>query len=60
MAKKLRSTQCDSFDEVCKIFNGLIDEITDLQFEVAKLGAAKAPPAPVAKPKTFTHKSKGD
>jgi len=60
MAKKLRSTQCDSFDEVLQVLNTLIEEITDLQFEVAKLGAAKAPPVPVAKPKTFTHKSKGD
>ena len=60
MAKKLRSTQCDSFDEVLQVLNTLIEEITDLQFEVAKLGAAKAPPAEVAKPKQVTHKSKGD
>jgi len=52
--------QCDSFPEVHKLINSLIDEITDLQFEVAKLGAAKVPPAPVAKPKAFTSKSKGD
>jgi hypothetical protein len=60
MAKKLRSTQCDSFSKVCKILNGLIEEITDLQFEVAKIGMAQQASASVAKPKQVTPKSKGD
>ena len=59
--KKVRETYCDSFPEVAKLINALIDEINDLQFEVAKLGAVKAPPPePVAKLKPLTPKSKGD
>jgi hypothetical protein len=59
---KVREKHCDSFPEVAKLINALIDEINDLQFEVAKLGAVKDPPprSPVAKPKPVTAKTKGD
>ena len=46
--RKVIFKQCDSFPEVHKLINLLIGEITDLQFEVAKLGAVKAKPAEVA------------
>ena len=37
MAKRIRRNQCDSVDEVCKLFNSLADEINLLTKVVKKL-----------------------